>query len=503
MKHVVVIPAAGAGARFYELGKQYPKCLLPYQGKPIIAHLVEKVRKEIRPDEIRIVVKEEDRGHQLWQCLGDNVSFCSVQTHYTQGPATSLYSGLSGIGNGTKLIVILSDMVLRPEFPLSVCREYDNTLFLYSHVEDQSRWCITDGKRFYDKPKERVEGHALLGCYTFSNGLLVKGLLQEQVETEQRETQFSTMIARYASRYQFHLPVVHPSTVVDLGTLEEFLQNRTGVRPRHFNQISYTKSTVIKGSTTDKEKIRNEAMWLLHPPIAYRHAVPKVSMVDLSTAEYTMERIYGHNLRDLALYYDKSHQTWSTIFAQCWNLLKQERTETSDGDYWQEFLSRLRQRTGGGNSLFWDDIRKVTANHKGKTSYHGDLHFSNMFWCTPGQYLKVVDPRGEYYGHWLYDVAKLCHSVFGRYDYIDEGLYTIQGDEVKFYDSGHEEIEKAFVERVWCNLLPSEQDTVSIVTACLFLSMVPLHDDEEHKVLFRKEFERLYKKKPPGIPGGG
>ncbi len=27
----VVIPAAGAGSRFNELGKQYPKCCLPYQ----------------------------------------------------------------------------------------------------------------------------------------------------------------------------------------------------------------------------------------------------------------------------------------------------------------------------------------------------------------------------------------------------------------------------------------------------------------------------------------
>ena len=33
-----VIPAAGRGVRFNELGKNYPKRVLPYKEKPIIAH---------------------------------------------------------------------------------------------------------------------------------------------------------------------------------------------------------------------------------------------------------------------------------------------------------------------------------------------------------------------------------------------------------------------------------------------------------------------------------
>jgi choline kinase len=33
-----VIPAAGRGVRFNELGKNYPKCVLPYQEIPIIVH---------------------------------------------------------------------------------------------------------------------------------------------------------------------------------------------------------------------------------------------------------------------------------------------------------------------------------------------------------------------------------------------------------------------------------------------------------------------------------
>lgn len=501
MNHTVIIPAAGAGARFYELGKQYPKCLLPYQGKPIVAHLVNMIRKKIGSCQIRIVVKSEDKDHELWKPLGSDVSFYPVITQYSQGPATSLYSALADVEDQTKVTVVLSDMVLQSDFPLSSCVTLDNALFLYDQVDDQSRWCMTDGKQFYDKPRKPVDGHALLGCYTFSDGMFVRELLREQVETEQNEPQFSTMIAKYAQRYQFNKVIVDKSMVVDLGTLEEFLQNRTGVRPRHFNVIEYGRTTVTKKSTSDKEKIRNEAMWLSYPPVAYKNAVPCVSGIDPSVAEYTMERMYGHNLRDLALYYDKSYRTWADIFTECWRILENERTETSGGNYWPEFIARVRQRTDGRLAPLYDILTEILAPYGGRTAYHGDLHFSNMFWCTPGQYLKVVDPRGEYYGHWLYDVAKLHHSVVGRYDYIDEGMYIIRDGVVTYYEKGQEEIERAFEDKIWDNLTPGQQTAVTMISSCLFASMIPLHDNEEHQMLFRSEFERLYKKKPPGGTG--
>ena len=38
-----VIPAAGKGTRFHELGKQYPKCILPYEEMPIIVHNIKRL----------------------------------------------------------------------------------------------------------------------------------------------------------------------------------------------------------------------------------------------------------------------------------------------------------------------------------------------------------------------------------------------------------------------------------------------------------------------------
>jgi len=53
---VAVVPAAGKGTRFYELGNNYAKTLLPFDGVPILERIIEKLSPDF--DEIRIVVSE-------------------------------------------------------------------------------------------------------------------------------------------------------------------------------------------------------------------------------------------------------------------------------------------------------------------------------------------------------------------------------------------------------------------------------------------------------------
>ena len=103
--------------------------------------------------------------------------------------------------------------------------------------------------------------------------------------------------------------------------------------------------------------------------------------------------------------------------------------------------------------------------------------------------LKFIDPKGaitenELWTNPYYDIAKLSHSICGRYDFFNNGLFEIKVNEEFSYDleipfdnSGFIKIFKRKLEENGFDYL-----TVRIYEASLFLSMLPLHIDNPHKV---------------------
>ena len=65
---------------------------------------------------------------------------------------------------------------------------------------------------------------------------------------------------------------------------------------------------------------------------------------------------------------------------------------------------------------------------------HGDPCFANTLYHKSSQLMKFIDPKGaltedELYLHPYYDIAKLSHSVCGRYDFFNSGLFEIKINE--------------------------------------------------------------------------
>jgi hypothetical protein len=122
------------------------------------------------------------------------------------------------------------------------------------------------------------------------------------------------------------------------------------------------------------------------------------------------------------------------------------------------------------------------------TPIHGDLCLSNIL-CEPNSCLiKLVDPRGSFgrqgvLGDQRYDFAKLDHSIIGRYDFIVNDLFSIHSDspgEVRLempYRSDLEQIGREF-ESIFVG---ENRDEIRLITAWLFLSMLPLHADKPRR----------------------
>jgi len=122
---------------------------------------------------------------------------------------------------------------------------------------------------------------------------------------------------------------------------------------------------------------------------------------------------------------------------------------------------------------------------------HGDPFFANTFYDYGTKMLKFIDPKGaekesELYTDPYYDVAKLSHSVLGNYDFIINGLFSIQiekdfcfslsvdNDELKPYG-------ELFLNKANRNGFNSKM--LRLLEASLFISMLPLHIDNPRHIL--------------------
>lgn len=120
---------------------------------------------------------------------------------------------------------------------------------------------------------------------------------------------------------------------------------------------------------------------------------------------------------------------------------------------------------------------------------HGDLCFSNILYNMEQKIIRVIDPRGKFgqfdiYGDYRYDLAKISHSISGKYDYIIRDMFDIyeSDEELKFKiieDKNNMIGKTIFYEYVNSDILKQ----IEIIEALLFLSMITLHADYHKRQL--------------------
>ena len=121
---------------------------------------------------------------------------------------------------------------------------------------------------------------------------------------------------------------------------------------------------------------------------------------------------------------------------------------------------------------------------------HGDLYFSNILHDSGTNKYKLIDPRGRWgngiSGDIKYDIAKIRHSVVGGFDTITNGLYTVTYEKTSgidinvFEPTNYQIISKELdtqIEKYW-NL-----DEIKMIEGLLFISMLPLHEDNFERQL--------------------
>lgn len=470
-----IIPSAGAGSRFKDLGKAYPKSLLPYNGKPIMQYNIEKLYDKV--DMFTIIVKDKYLS-MFEEILGlyptfDKITLRTPDESKNEGPLTSVWSGYRSADD---VLIVLSDIIIEGDIKL------DKHFLSYQKVEDWARWClVAPGMRMWDKPKERPdvdELWALNGLYFVSGkdfqkiGDIINNPIVE-------ETQFSFWLKDIEGLDLLDIEVR------DFGTLEEYITERKTPLCRHFNQLKTDRYIVTKISS-DKNKIYREYSWFQNvPDILKPYTVRTFGINYEPEFSYSMESVGYPTLRDYIIFLGMDN--FDGFLSEVHSYIEKERSFKGAG-FFDEIYSKTKIRM---DDIFEpsqvEKMLNMLSKHKdtieNNTSImHGDMVGSNIFYDEKLNEIKLIDPKGDLYGSFLYDLAKLNQTFTTPYDYIDGGLYVNDYVYTK-HQHKYSNIWREFLNKNYNEFV----EVINVLTLSLVCSLIPLHKDTP-------ENQKLYKK---------
>jgi CTP:phosphocholine cytidylyltransferase-like protein len=291
---------------------------------------------------------------------------------------------------------------------------------------------------------------------------------------------------------------------------------------RFFNTFHYNdlRGTITKRST-DSKKLKREILWFLNLPKELSCFTPKILDYSIDREVFIEMEYYGYaSLSEIFVYGDFSQKIWESILRRLMMVLDEFRRFRADipqESFREIYYSKLVSRVGiltDSNPFFGKILSREELRINGKTYYnlghfmekilrsigglysradctviHGDYFFANILYDLSNGIVRLVDPRGEWgdaviYGDSKYDVAKLSHSIHGKYDFIVNDMFELDyGDD--FIDFRILNLGKPADELVTLfDAMVAERHSlrqIRLIESLLFLSMVPLHADHPRR----------------------
>ena len=308
----------------------------------------------------------------------------------------------------------------------------------------------------------------------------------------------------------------------DFGHLDNFLKAQKMVEARFFNEISIDKDkNILTKKSEEKEKLINEIKWFLTLPNKLQWITPRIYSYSLEWEQpkVSMEYYSYPTLHHLYLYGNHNIDKWKKIFKKLFyvhnemkgyslKINKEDIKRALNNIYINKTIERLTKVKQDRNfSRYFEEefyinnikieslsklkelviklVEKLEINKKEELNIiHGDYFFANMLYDPTADIIKLIDPRGDFGGYGIYgdpnyDLAKLAHSVDGKYDFIVEDLFELEELDKGFnykivYSEKYDEIKELF----YSHFDKKVRLKIKFIQALLFLSMIPLHKDK-------------------------
>lgn len=331
----------------------------------------------------------------------------------------------------------------------------------------------------------------------------------DEIELHDDDKDYTVMVGSYVcdARGDLHSALGLPGKQ---GSLDD-------VQPRHFNQLTFINETVTKKS--DVETLAGEAFYYEHIPKNLENLFPvlqsKEIMADGALC-ITISKLEGVTFSQLLVNRCIDESKLRSLLSSIMMLHSYQDAasvnEPCSVNYYENYSSKVRRRyslhrslydkicilTGTVNSnLLVDSIASALDQYEENQQadvrcfIHGDPVFSNCILSTAGV-TRLIDMNGKLgdvlttTGDCAYDLAKILQSLYG-YDYIllDVSLKEVDAIILR-------QLRKSFQEHVVRQYTRIMWQDIQLITASLFVSLIPLHDNFSHQLEFWRMGRDIY-----------
>lgn len=499
-----------------------PPVLLPYNSKTLIEGICENNHNDF---DIQILANEKIQlieKHVEELQLDVEVIKTSTLTSIRETILETKYE------NYDNVTFLLGDTIVKGWN----LEKYVGNKIAYAPVEDPEKWTTftNDGNlEIFDKQERKFPElyNAFVGIFSFANPIKFFNLLEQT-------SSLYEAIKKYDETETIEF--IEEKNWVDLGHLTEFQENQhEDVASRFFNEIKIDRERgILEKRSTEKEKFTNEIKWYLKMPKDLEYLTPRVFNYSTSYNDLfiAMEYYSYPTLHNIFVYGKYSIQKWDKILNLLFKtndefkkykleLPKEEIDQALRKIYLDKTIDRLKdlEKDEVFTPFFSNDIVINGKNYPSLNTImqklpkiieekllniselciiHGDYFFANILYDGTSNFLRLIDPRGDFggfgiYGDPRYDMAKLSHSLNGKYDFIVTDKFSVEQKETAINykintTSDHEKIKELFMDKLSDNKLE-----IQLIESLLFLSMIPLHSDypQRQKVMLATGLEQI------------
>ena len=486
-KYEIIIQAGGRGSRLRHYTWNKPKCLVSYEGKPVIFHIFEKFKNS------NFHIIADYQVDQIRKYFKINPPKINIKIYNTKdkGTCAGIKDVLDNLNQKDKIIIVWSDLIIE-KVPF-----FKKSPTIVTTSSFTCRWGIKNKKM----SEKTSTNNGIPGIFYFKN----KSSLKYIPKSGEFVKWCSTNIKNFYTK-----KINAIKELGDFSTVEDSY-NKIGYG-RYFNKIKITNKYVIKKSI-DKNYdhlIKKELKWYDEVlKLGYKD-IPKI----YNHKNFKMEKINGlHLFQYENLEKKKFYRIIENILSSLNNLHTKKELASNVKDLKNVYINKTLDRLKSVSKIIpnFSSTESFTINglkcknylHKKNikifnqienqlyndkfNSIHGDPTLSNIL---IKKNLKPVffDPRGYFannaniFGDRFYDFSKIYYSLIGNYDlfnrrkfklYVDNYSIEIMMDNI--YPDGAEKIFKSHFKK--------DIKKIEIIHALIWLSLSGYVKDDIDSIL--------------------
>lgn len=510
----VIILAAGNIRTALGMIRPRSECvaLTPVGTKPLAAHIIDFYKTYNIP--CFLVINQTDQNAVEKELKFYRDDFQIVPVSGTANPNESLAKAISQIENIEKAIVNLATSIPTelPKENQCFINETEAITTLWSTIELGPEPIFHSHKDEADQ----VRGNAFTGVFATSFEILKRASHKAAGQAD---------LINLVKEVNILSPLTFRKCEwIDCGhDVNYFKARKQLVASRSFNSITIDGAKgIITKSSSNAEKLKREIGYISMLPENVALYFPRVLGPvhdDSSSASVSME-YYGYpTLAEYMIFWNLDRTHWNRIFSNIKNILSDFKSfpyQLGRQAHDEFYISKIESRLASFRDQLPNDLRFIIDNEflvingKKERNYvalkdhihqeirkmyrptdfaimHGDLCFNNMLYDIYSGTIRLIDARGAFsekcigiYGDVKYDLAKVAHSTIGGYDFIVSNLYSLSLREGCIeYSIGFRENHQDLCAEMNALIIQmcQEKSEIMILTALLFITMCPLHND--------------------------